>query len=403
MTQKNIDNQNHNMNHFRPKALFLLIIVLVLSAIACQSSINGQPAAEFDNDAIVRAAVATIEAQSPTVSHSLAANVTDQSPPLSFELQDRLIDVYKRINPSVVHIFVYSNALNMPLGSGSGFVYDDAGHIVTNNHVVSEGERFEIAFPDGSRQNAVLIGSDVDSDLAVIKVDEMPADVVPVSLGNSSDLEVGEFVIAIGNPFGEVSSMSVGIISGLGRTIDSQRPVDGGGRYSLPQVIQTDAAINPGNSGGPLLDLSGAAVGVNSAILTRSGTNSGVGFSIPINAVKRVVPSLIENGTYTYPYIGISMASSLNLETQAELGLSSGNGVYVTNVVAGTPAASAGLVGSLGPGGDFIVAIDGSSVKDSSALISYLVFETEVGQTVDLTVIRDGEEVIIPLTLGARP
>lgn len=403
MTQKNIDNQNHNMNHFRPKALFLLIIILVLSAIACQSSINGQPAAEFDNDAIVRAAVATIEAQSPTESHSLAANVTDQSPPLSFELQDRLIDVYKRINPSVVHIFVYSNALNMPLGSGSGFVYDEAGHIVTNNHVVSEGERFEIAFPDGSRQNAVLIGSDVDSDLAVIKVDEMPADVVPVSLGNSSDLEVGEFVIAIGNPFGEISSMSVGIISGLGRTIDSQRPVNGGGRYSLPQVIQTDAAINPGNSGGPLLDLSGAAVGVNSAILTRSGTNSGVGFSIPINAVKRVVPSLIENGTYTYPYIGISMASSLNLETQAELGLSSGNGVYVTNVVAGTPAASAGLVGSLGPGGDFIVAIDGSSVKDSSALISYLVFETEVGQTVDLTVIRDGEEVIIPLTLGARP
>lgn len=403
MTQKNIDNQNHNMNHFRPKALFLLIIILVLSAIACQSSINGQPAAEFDNDAIVRAAVATIEAQSPTESHSLAANVTDQSPPLSFELQDRLIDVYKRINPSVVHIFVYSNALNMPLGSGSGFVYDEAGHIVTNNHVVSEGERFEIAFPDGSRQNAVLIGSDVDSDLAVIKVDEMPADVVPVSLGNSSDLEVGEFVIAIGNPFGEISSMSVGIISGLGRTIDSQRPVNGGGRYSLPQVIQTDAAINPGNSGGPLLDLSGAAVGVNSAILTRSGTNSGVGFSIPINAVKRVVPSLIENGTYTYPYIGISMASSLNLETQAELGLSSGNGVYVTNVVAGTPAASAGLVGSLGPGGDFIVAIDGSNVKDSSALISYLVFETEVGQTVDLTVIRDGEEVIIPLTLGARP
>ena len=196
--------------------------------------------------------------------------------------------------------------------------------------------------------------------------------------------------------------MSVGIVSGLGRTLESQRIAEGGGRYSLPEVIQTDAAINPGNSGGPLLDLQGDVVGVNSAISTRTGTNSGVGFSIPVNAVKQIVPQLIEKGAYIYPFMGIRMLS-LNLELQEQLDLPSATGAYVTDVTADTPAAGAGLVGQNGPGGDLIVAVDGVPVISSDDLIAYLVFETEVGDTIDLTVIREGDEIVVPLTLGERP
>jgi 2-alkenal reductase len=322
---------------------------------------------------------------------------------MSRDLEESFINVYQRINPSVVHIFVYTNQFDVPIGSGSGFVLDNEGHIVTNNHVVATGDEFEVSFADGSRRSADLIGTDVDSDLAVIQVRSLPSNVQPVPLADSAELQVGQFVIAIGNPFGEEGSMSFGIISALGRTIDSQRTIDGGGRYSLPQVIQTDAAINPGNSGGPLLNLDGEVIGVNSSILTRSGTNSGVGFSIPVNAVKRIAPSLISNGSYTYPYLGISMAGSLDLETQQELDLPDTNGVYVTNVVPDTPADRAGLIGEIGPGGDFIRAIDGQRIKDSSELISYLVFETEVGQTIELSVLRDNEEIVVPLILGARP
>jgi 2-alkenal reductase len=203
--------------------------------------------------------------------------------------------------------------------------------------------------------------------------------------------------------------MSVGIVSGLGRTLSSQRLAEGGGRYSLPRVIQTDAAINPGNSGGPLLNLRGEVVGVNSAIRTSTGTNSGVGFSIPVNAVNRVVPVLISEGTYAYPFMGISM-TSLDLARQERLELPQTGGAYVTAVSAGTPAEAAGVVGSgitdLGeplPGGDLIIAVDGLPVGNPDDLISFLVFETEVGQTIDLTVIRNGEEMNIPLTLGERP
>jgi 2-alkenal reductase len=243
----------------------------------------------------------------------------------------------------------------------------------------------------------------VDSDLAVIKVESLPDGVSPIPLGDSNAVEAGEFVIAIGNPFGEAGSMSIGIVSGLGRTLESQRVTEGGGRYSLPQVLQTDAAINPGNSGGPLLDLEGRVIGVNSAILTRTGTNSGVGFSIPVAAVKQIVPTLIAEGEYTYPYIGISMAPPLDLESIEEFSLPTSGGIYITSVVPGSPADEAGLRGDVGPEGDYITAVDGQPVKDSAELISYLVFQTEVGQTIELTIVRDGEEEIVPVTLSPRP
>lgn len=408
------------MIYQRHYAILLLSGMLLLAILACQAStanggLSSPPAQTVDTDAIVQAAVATVEAQ---LSETAASNPDDTTPLLNTplpavdsDLQNTLIDVYKRVNNSVVHIFVFGAIQNLDigLGTGSGFVFDSDGHIVTNNHVVADGRDFEVVFADNSRRRATVVGTDIDSDLAVIKVDSLPPGIQPVSLGDSDELQVGQFVIAIGNPFGETGSMSVGIISGLGRTLSSQRVVEGGGRYSLPKVIQTDAAINPGNSGGPLLNLRGEVIGVNSAILTRTGTNSGVGFSIPVNAVKRIAPALIENGEYVYPFMGISMADPLTFAQQQSLGLPA-NGVYVTRVVPDAPADRAGLIagdfsstGELLPGGDYIIAIDGQPIRDSADLISYLVFNAEAGQTIDLTVLRNGQEITIPLTLGARP
>lgn len=388
---------------------FILTIILLIST-ACQDSVGTveqQPV--FDEAALVDSVVATVIARTPPLetvaTPTPVPEVTEtQSVLIDQSLEDQLVNIYMRINPSVVHIFVFDEIENtvLPLGTGSGFVFDGRGHIVTNNHVVTEGERFEVVFANGIRRSADLVGSDVDSDLGVIKVNELPEGAQPISLSDSRNLRVGQFVIAIGNPFGEAGSMSVGIISGLGRTLESQRIAEGGGRYSLPEVIQTDAAINPGNSGGPLLDLEGEVVGVNSAISTRTGTNSGVGFSIPVNAVKRIVPRLISEGSYIYPFMGIRMLS-LNLELQEQLELPQATGAYVTEVTEESPASDAGLIGANGPGGDLIIAVNDTEVVSSDSLIAYLVFEAQVGQTVDLTVLRDGEEMVLPLTLGERP
>jgi len=246
----------------------------------------------------------------------------------------------------------------------------------------------------------------VDSDLAVIEVDSLPEGVQPVKLANSDNLRVGQLVIAIGNPFGEQGSMSMGIISGLGRSLESQRQVDlDGGFYSLPQVVQTDAPINPGNSGGPLLNMSGEVVGVNSAIRTTTGVGSGVGFSIPVNAVRLIVPEIIANGFYNYAYMGVQI-QSLNLILQDALELPRYSGAYVTGVTEDSPAEDAGLTSANlrdGLGGDLIIAIDGHDIRDTEELISYLVFNTKVDQTIRLSVLRDGETITVPLTLGRRP
>jgi 2-alkenal reductase len=335
----------------------------------------------------------------PAASQELQAGV--------LELEQRLIDLYALVNPSVVHILVYTSRSDpLPLGSGSGFIFDSNGHIVTNNHVVEDGGEFEVVFSDGSRRRADVIGRDIDSDLAVIEVESLPGSYSPVTLGNSDDLRVGQLVIVLGNPFGEQGSMSLGIVSGLGRSLRSQREPDSvRGRYSLPEVVQTDAPINPGNSGGPLVNLNGEVVGVNSAILTATGVNSGVGFSIPVNAIRRIVPVLIEDGSYVYAYMGVQI-QSLNLNLQERFELTQPTGAYVTSITGSGPAEDAGLIPASdfdGTGGDLIIAIDGSPVRDTEELIAYLVFHAIVGQTVDLTVIRDGDTIIVPLTLGERP
>lgn len=368
----------------------LSLVLTLLLAVACNP---GQ-----GEDDLIGRAVATVEA-------GLPGGATLVYP----ELELALIDVYERVNPSVVFIVVEAGGIE--LNSGSGFVYDEQGHIITNNHVVENGDAYEVVFSDGSRRRAERVGSDADSDLAVIRVEPLPDGVQPVTLGDSAALRVGQIVVAIGNPFGEQSSLSMGVVSGLGRRIPSARETPGG-TFSLPEVIQTDAPINPGNSGGPLLNLQGEVIGVNSAIRSDTGFNSGVGFAIPVKAVERVAPALIRDGSYSYPYIGVTtLPAGIDLDLQEALALPQASGVYVTGLTAGGPAERAGLIAApagqgpigAGPGGDLIVAIDDREVQDFHDLISYLVFETEVGQTVQVTVLREGGRVVIPVTLGQRP
>ena len=380
--------------------LLLFGLILLMAGMACTLA-GGGTDSELSEDEIIAAAVATIQAQPQPANTNANTNISTSGPAVSVDLQDQLVSLYNGVNPSVVHIVGL-------LGTGTGFVYDAQGNIVTNNHVVEGNSDLEVIFFDGTRSYADVVGTDVDSDLAVIKVQIVPSNIQPVTLGDSNNVHVGEFVIAIGNPFGQESSMSLGIISGVGRTLQSQRSADGGGSYSLPQVIQTDAPINPGNSGGPLVNLSGQVVGVNSAIRTDTGFNSGVGFSIPVNAVKQIVPDLIVNGRYVYPYMGIGVSlPTLNLDAQEQLGLPQPYGVYVTSIVDGGPADQAGLIpGSVENnflGGDLILGVDGTEVSNFDELITYLVFETEAGQTIELYLWRDGEYLTLPLTLGARP
>lgn len=390
----------NNMKQFPQKPILFLLMLMALTALGCQLA-TVLPN-QNNNLNAVDATSATPQEVNTTATNS-PAQVTEL---VTTDLENKFIEIYHRVNPAVVHIFVFDED-SFLLGTGSGFVLDQAGNIVTNNHVVADGSEYEIVFASGERRRATLHGTDVDSDLAVIQVESLPDGVQPVSLGDSSQLQVGQFVIAIGNPFGEAGSMSIGVISGLGRTLESQRVV-AGGSFSIPQVIQTDAAINPGNSGGPLLNLSGEVIGVNSAILSTSGANSGVGFSIPVNAVRNITPSLIADGEYKYPYIGISMYPQPFTLRQLEALDLPPNGVYVTGVTDNTPADKAGLVGQnlsadFNAQGDYIVAINGEPVRSSDELLSYLVFETTVGETVELTVIRDGKEIKLPLTLGERP
>jgi S1-C subfamily serine protease len=395
-----------------PAPLFLFLSILLLGSLACGLTPTLRPVDSGPDEPqiSIQDAVATamaVEFQEEVVTETMLPDGEGVNRPTavnhSLDLENNLIWLYQEVNPSVVQIIVRAASDSpFPLGSGSGFVYDDLGHIVTNNHVIEEAPDLEVIFPDGNRRRAVIVGTDVDSDLAVIKVDSLPDGVKPVPLGDSAQIQVGQLVVAIGSPFGESGSMSLGIISGLGRSMPSQRVVDGGSRYTLPQVIQTDAPINPGNSGGPLLNLQGEVIGVNSAIRTTTGFNSGVGFAIPVNAVGRIAPALIESGVYSYPYMGVSVDNNLPLDDVEELGV---QGVPILSIAPGSPAAQAGLIagGQSALRGDIIIAVDDVVVRNFDDLISYLVFETEVGQTVQLSVLRDGQTITVPLTLGERP
>lgn len=352
---------------------------------------------EVDTGSIVDSVLGELQAQLAQEPPSSPVLVGNES--VVATLESTLVSLYQQANPSVVYI------INAPLGSGSGFVFDHEGYIVTNNHVVDGGREYEVVFSNGEREAASLVGNDVDSDLAVIKVEQLPEGVQPLPVAEEPP-RVGQFVAAIGNPFGEQGSMSLGIISGLDRSLSSGRALDTNITYSLPEVIQTDAPINPGNSGGPLLNLRGQVVGVNSAIRSTTGTNSGVGFSVPARAVARIVPSLIANGEFEYSYMGVTFDGEISLDDQSTYGLTQTQGAYVLGVSENGPADKAGLIpanSNTGRGGDLVIAINGQPINDFSDLNSYLVYDSSAGQTIELTVLRDGEPVNLSLTLGLRP
>ena len=275
-------------------------------------------------------------------------------------------------------------------GQGSGFFYDTDGHIVTNYHVAGQADRITVVLADGTSLNAELVGGDPDSDLAVVKIDpaDLPAGSVvrPLPLGDSEALQVGQIVVAIGNPFGLQGTMTTGIISALGRMLPAQERATEGPTFNIPNIIQTDAAINPGNSGGPLLNLAGEVIGVNTAIRSNTEQNSGIGFAVPSDLVKRVVPVLITDGHFDHAWLGISggtltpaLREAMNLDATQ-------TGVLVATVTAGSPADKAGLRGS-----DRQVTLEGGTVSVGG------------GQTVRLDVLRDGQITTLTVTLAARP
>jgi serine protease Do len=334
-----------------------------------------------------------------------------------------LSDLYTNVQKSVVQVSDVLSTMNNVQGArvGSGFFYDNEGHIITNYHVVQTNARnaeFDITFSDGNAYTAQLVGSDPYSDLAVLKIQDAPASqIAPLPVVNSSGLKVGDTVVAIGNPFGLAGSMSTGIVSGLSRILPSSNENPSAGpispTFSIPNMIQTDAAINPGNSGGPLLNTEGKVIGINTAIFSNTGFYAGVGFAVPSDTIMKIVPSLIRDGTYLHPYLGIAgMDVSRSLARQMGLENIQG-GFLITNITPGGPADKFGLqaaeLTSSGTGrpvisgGDIILKIDNLDVKKIDDVVSYLEQTTSVGDTVKLTISRNGEIKEQDLVLEARP
>jgi S1-C subfamily serine protease len=391
------------------KQFYLLVVIstLILASLACQAAALPFVAAAPTLPAFATQVIPV--ASAPVISPiSVSSENTSQ--------QATLTSLYENVLPGIVAIQVETAQGG---GLGTGIVFDSQGYIITNQHVVEGEQSIEVDFSSGYKAVGKFIGSDPDSDLAVIKVDAPPAEIHPLNLGDSSQLKVGQSVVAIGNPFGLSGSMTLGIISALGRTQDSNRQVAGGGNFSVADMIQTDAAINPGNSGGPLFSLNGEVIGINRSIRTDASNatgepvNSGIGFAIPVNLIKRVIPAIIKTGKFDYPYMGISALQSdlMSLQVINTLGLKSMTGVYITGVTPGGPADKAGMLGGttttklqgLQSGGDLVVAVDGQPVKVYDDLIGYLVDNKSPGDTIVLTVLRGDSKVDLTLTLTKRP
>jgi len=334
------------------------------------------------------------------------------------DYENLLTTVFENVNDSVVQITSQYSVVNQniiingsPLESqsthlGSGVVYDTQGHIITNAHVVENADKVDVTFVDGNSYSAEVVGKDEYADIAVLKITDDYSDekLQPLTFGDSSQLHVGQQVIAIGNPFGLSNTMTAGIVSQTGRLLPNEKA-----GFSNPNVIQTDAAINPGNSGGPLLNLKSEVIGINTAIRSTTGEFSGVGFAVPANMVKRVVPSLIEKGSYAHPWLGISGAS-LNHDLTQRLNLPKNyKGVLVSTLVKDGPAAKAGLEdatynanGEL-KGGDVIISIDKNPVKGMDDIITYIAENKAVGDEVTLTINRNDKIIDFKVTLGERP
>jgi serine protease Do len=410
------------------KIRLLLSSILAASILALSGCVASNDTPNVSSTSTTSATVqvssspALSQVPTPLQSSSLSGSVA--------ALEAAVESIYAEVNPSVVNIQVMlpgqgitsifpgfpsitpsPSTPSFSSAEGSGFVWDMSGHIITNNHVVDGASRITVTFYDGTTVDATLVGTDPDSDLAVIKVDVPANQLHPVKMADSNQLKVGQLAIAIGNPFGLQGTMTVGFISSLGRVLPANSSALGPS-YSIPDVIQTDASINPGNSGGVLLDGTGNVMGITFAIDTNSGTSAGVGFAIPSAIVQQVVPSLIASGKYDHPWLGISIAS-MNPDLAAAMNLSSGQkGALVSTVTIGSPADKAGLQAStksatingatVNVGGDIITAFNSQSIKTSDDLISALARSGKVGQTITLTILRSGQEIQVQVTLAAR-
>ena len=380
----------------------LIVLVLIVGAVA-----------------LLRTSPVSVAAQTGTATATPTASgglLTDGT--VIEQVQSIYRSIYDTVNPSVVNIQVlgtynYGFYVGAVSSQGSGFVWDPQGHIVTNNHVVENAYNITVTFSDGSTTTAEVVGTDVQSDLAVIKVDPQGLTLHPVTLGNSHAVKVGDLVIAIGNPYGLAGSMTQGIVSALSRslTVDSSNPFSSS-TYTIPDIIQTDAAVNPGNSGGVLVNTSGEVIGVTSAIQSTTNANAGIAFAIPSHIVERIVPVLIKDGRYKHPSLGLS-GITLTANYATEMGLDANtHGVLITDITPGGAADLAGLKETTQQYtrynrgviifGDVITEIDGNPVRTYEDLISYIFNKTEVGQKVELTILRDGKEMTVTVTLQAE-
>jgi S1-C subfamily serine protease len=388
----------------RHKTIAMLVFLLIiLSCVACDvselSTLLSESLGETPTDA---------EVLSPTPA-TMVVEVTptpiSAGSSLATDVEERLvIDVYARVGPAVVCITAprqFGECI------GSGFVIDEEGHVVTNNHVAEAAEELLVTLADEQTVPAKALGLDPGSDLAVLKID-VPAEGLTVAeLGESAGLQVGQRAIAIGNPFGLERTVTTGVISSLARTL-SRDDSD----FQLAELIQTDAAINPGNSGGPLLNSQGQVIGVNTAIASDTGTNSGVGFAIPVDIVRRVVPELIASGRYRHPWLGIT-GGTITSEMVEAASLPVETGVLIAEVEPGSPAEEASLRGGsqwvqvsglpMLVGGDIVIAINGVQVKRFDDVVNYLASHTGVGDVVELTIVRGGQEIEVGVTLEERP
>ena len=406
------------------RLVFSVLVTLTVFSIIFGLNAHGSadlPSAQFE----------TRNGSSDTNSNTF--NITQETSP---NYSDSLPDLFAKVEKSVVQI-TEPGSLQSPEANpsrlGSGFVYDNLGHIVTNFHVVdgSMNDKAYITFLDGVSYEGEIIGTDPYSDLAVVKLINVDRNVssklVPLALGNSSTVKIGEKVVAVGNPFGLSGSLSEGIISGLGRLmpVGEQNELPPGEpmehltqnaspSFSIPDIIQTDAAINPGNSGGPLIDMNGRVIGINTAIFSNTGVYSGIGFAIPSNFLSKIIPELIQKGSYQHPYIGIN-GFDITPEIANLVNLPEAVGFLVVNVTDGSPASRSGIVGGnqtvqvngipLKIGGDIITHIDDKSVRKVDDILSYLENHKEIGDNVNLTVLRGPNltEKIISMNLTARP
>ena len=342
-----------------------------------------------------------------TIDVSANNEIQIKNPISSYSKNLSLSEIFEKSESGVVRVNVQrTNSVDGVGGIGSGFVFDKKGHIITNAHVVNDATKVVVTFLDGRSYNAKIIGVDEYTDIAVIKVNADLSLLQPVLLGDSSNLKVGEQIAAIGNPFGLSGSMTSGIVSQLGRLL----PSDAG--YSIPDVIQTDAAINPGNSGGPLLNMMGGVVGINTAIQSNTGSNTGVGFAIPSQTLAKIVPTLIEKGEYKHPWIGIS-GRDIDPDMAKILKLKDAVGFLIVTVVEDSPAFKAGLIGSekiilvegvnYPIGGDIILAVDGIEVRQIDDILIHLQRAKAIGDEMVLEILRDNRTTTITIILQERP